>query len=738
MKLKKIALALFLSPALVLASCSFNTSLNTLNTQTQPTKTDASASKQQNPEQKTNNNQNTNSKEPIIKQPTSEDDTKKQTNNQTPTTKEEATKKNKLNKPTNQDSISNDSTTKDSESTKRTEPTQETKQQPQPETKTEPEKEKNKQNQANTQINDNQNNDSNNNTSQNNSFKVNTSDNQKNSEEKPVEKLVETKHYEGNFSKVSLDQINKNITFPEEYKKIKANYESGFIEQENDKAFLGKQNDKLFVYDLKKSANKEQILAKSYTEQEKDSYFNLNKEINNEFYSIFHTQDNKIWNKVEKIAFESLPSEDTRFEDIYERNLRISIGTSTILDTDGNSALLVTNKHVTRAMKLQDVDPKLASLNIKNKENLRFYNYILKDFFKIYFKNKFYTISNDLFIAWEWEKYKYNIIFNSNQNNTKNTKNTKKTFTEEEALDFEINLFNKYFKVITNFDNKNQDISLYYFNYKQYIKDWEDIIKWILSFYTDENLPTIVNDQDKNTNNQQQKLTTQSWLPKFFDMSGSLNGIIQTKEGKRSKNYFTSSQLTKSNNENNYNITKTKLVLSAKGKEQIKNEIENFNIFKQYWDHMSKLNSVKIDDKIWKENEFDDSLKIGLFWPKKVAFKNAFKGIKISSVPIFGKDEKYLNVFYYANNGHGASGAGIFNRDGSLAFINSFGFLFEGKDPQTNKPISNLFYLDSNLNTFLSGGVVLHTERYNLVDEIYKFYFKKQPEIKLIIKNEEK
>ncbi|WP_215743534.1 hypothetical protein [Mesomycoplasma hyorhinis] len=684
MKLKKIALALFLSPALVLASCSFNTSLNTLNTQTQPTKTDASASKQQNPEQKTNNNQNTNSKEPIIKQPTSEDDTKKQTNNQTPTTKEEATKKNKLNNPTNQDSISNDS---------------------------------------------------NNNTSQNNSFKVNTSDNQKNSEEKPVEKLVETKHYEGNFSKVSLDQINKNITFPEEYKKIKANYESGFIEQENDKAFLGKQNDKLFVYDLKKSANKEQILAKSYTEQEKDSYFNLNKEINNEFYSIFHTQDNKIWNKVEKIAFESLPSEDTRFEDIYERNLRISIGTSTILDTDGNSALLVTNKHVTRAMKLQDVDPKLASLNIKNKENLRFYNYILKDFFKIYFKNKFYTISNYLFIAWEWEKYKYNIIFNSNQNNTKNTK---KTFTEEEALDFEINLFNKYFKVITNFDNKNQDISLYYFNYKQYIKDWEDIIKWILSFYTDENLPTIVNDQDKNTNNQQQKLTTQSWLPKFFDMSGSLNGIIQTKEGKRSKNYFTSSQSIKSNNENNYNITKTKLVLSAKGKEQIKNEIENFNIFKQYWDHMSKLNSVKIDDKIWKENEFDDSLKIGLFWPKKVAFKNAFKGIKISSVPIFGKDEKYLNVFYYANNGHGASGAGIFNRDGSLAFINSFGFLFEGKDPQTNKPISNLFYLDSNLNTFLSGGVVLHTERYNLVDEIYKFYFKKQPEIKLIIKNEEK
>lgn len=87
-----------------------------------------------------------------------------------------------------------------------------------------------------------------------------------------------------------------------------------------------------------------------------------------------------------KIAFESLPSEDTRFEDIYERNLRISIGTSTILDTDGNSALLVTNKHVTRAMKLQDVDPKLASLNIKNKENLRFYNYILKDFSKFTLK----------------------------------------------------------------------------------------------------------------------------------------------------------------------------------------------------------------------------------------------------------------------------------------------------------------------------------------------------------------
>ncbi|TRM89950.1 hypothetical protein DJ526_07810, partial [Sulfolobus sp. A20-N-G8] len=68
MKLKKIALALFLSPALVLASCSFNTSLNTLNTQTQPTKTDASASKQQNPEQKTHHHQNPNSKEPIIKQ----------------------------------------------------------------------------------------------------------------------------------------------------------------------------------------------------------------------------------------------------------------------------------------------------------------------------------------------------------------------------------------------------------------------------------------------------------------------------------------------------------------------------------------------------------------------------------------------------------------------------------------------------------------------------------------------
>lgn len=546
------------------------------------------------------------------------------------------------------------------------------------------------------------------------------------------------------FSKVSLDEISKNIRFPKEYQKINANYESGFIERENDKAFLGNQNDNLFVYDLKKAADKNKIFSDSYTDEQKQNYFDLSKKIRNDYYSIYHTQENKIWKDVDKIAFNSLENDDKRFEDIFERNLRISVGTSTILDTKDGKALLVTNQHVTRPMKLQDIDSKHSHFNIRNKENLRFYNYILNDFFKIYYKNKVYSFSNDTFLSWQWQKYKYYKFLNSDANTfiNKGTYSSaqidslsRQSFSEEEILDFQINFFNKYFQIVKNFDNKRQDIALYYFNFKEYIKDWKEIIEWVSAIWDTEDTSDIDERNYANIHNQKKNIQERD----FFDVGWPFFSNFRPKQNKITKNVYLDSSKTSFIGADNYYfvIPKYKMTFEQlkeykksvkKEKEKIAQEKEKLKIFKEYWDHISSLKPVKISDKIWKENDFDDTLKISAFWPKNTIFKNVFKGIKVNAVPIYGKDEGDLNSFYFVNNGHGASGSGIFNRDGSLAFINSFGFLFEGKDPVTRKPVSNTFYLDSNLNTFLSGGVVLRTNRYNLVDEIYKFYLNKPEE----------
>ncbi|MXR06918.1 hypothetical protein DR102_04185, partial [Mycoplasma hyorhinis] len=61
-----------------------------------------------------------------------------------------------------------------------------------------------------------------------------------------------------------------------------------------------------------------------------------------------------------------------------------------------------------------------------------------------------------------------------------------------------------------------------------------------------------------------------------------------------------------------------------------------------------------------------------LFWPKSKAMKNNFKGVYATNPQ---ENFSRLSLYFYTNNGRGASGSGVFNKDGELQFINAFGLI---------------------------------------------------------------
>ncbi|ENX50768.1 hypothetical protein MFC_01290 [Mesomycoplasma flocculare ATCC 27716] len=133
-----------------------------------------------------------------------------------------------------------------------------------------------------------------------------------------------------------------------------------------------------------------------------------------------------------------------------------------------------------------------------------------------------------------------------------------------------------------------------------------------------------------------------------------------------------------------------------------------FKIFQQFWEHAKKFPPLKIAERIWKDDEVDFTTKIAGFWPQAAFAKNMFKGVWIDhGAPLF-----------FATNGHGASGGGIFNTNGELVFINQSIAL--GKDQQ------KLYYDQYNLTSHLTFGILFRDGKSDLVNEIKKFYYKNQ------------
>lgn len=168
------------------------------------------------------------------------------------------------------------------------------------------------------------------------------------------------------------------------------------------------------------------------------------------------------------------------------------------------------------------------------------------------------------------------------------------------------------------------------------------------------------------------------------------------------------------------------------------NFLSKYQDFITFWESMVKAKPVVISDKLWKIGDHNYDKMISSFWPKATLIKNIFKGVYASTTEVSNKS---VALFFYATNGPGASGSGVFNSKGELQFLNAFGLVNNKKKPiinQSNQSKSDdnqnngEFY--DNLNTYIaiSGGVPFVTEQYNLKKEIEKFYPSNQKDFEQI------
>ncbi|MHA0306178.1 Mhp366/Mhp367 family surface (lipo)protein [Mesomycoplasma ovipneumoniae] len=147
---------------------------------------------------------------------------------------------------------------------------------------------------------------------------------------------------------------------------------------------------------------------------------------------------------------------------------------------------------------------------------------------------------------------------------------------------------------------------------------------------------------------------------------------------------------------------------------KFQNFVNDFAKFKKYWQKISKFPPLKISDRIWEDGDFDYTTKIGMFWANNLFSKNVFKGINFRRD---ANDPRLVAANFFATNGPGASGSGIFNADGSLAFINRSILTVNGN-------VHSLFYDQFGLTSHLTSGIALRARNYNLVERILKLYVK--------------
>ncbi|MDF9627873.1 hypothetical protein Q4497_03055 [Mesomycoplasma ovipneumoniae] len=147
---------------------------------------------------------------------------------------------------------------------------------------------------------------------------------------------------------------------------------------------------------------------------------------------------------------------------------------------------------------------------------------------------------------------------------------------------------------------------------------------------------------------------------------------------------------------------------------KFQNFVKDFAEFKKYWQKISKFPPLKISDRIWEDGDFDYTTKIGMFWANNLFSKNVFKGINFRRD---ANDPRLVAANFFATNGPGASGSGIFNADGSLAFINRSILTVNGN-------AHSLFYDQFGLTSHLTSGIALRARNYNLVERILKLYVK--------------
>ncbi|WP_230861163.1 Mhp366/Mhp367 family surface (lipo)protein [Mycoplasma sp. 'Moose RK'] len=432
------------------------------------------------------------------------------------------------------------------------------------------------------------------------------------------------------LSRQDLKKIKQNqITFPAGYENFNFNTENGFVTKESNEKFLGEENDNLLVYDL----NYPQI-SSLITEKEP-----LKSNILNQKFTIFDVKARNQIFKLDKIGVYAEPIESSKYDKIYQKNVKFKTGTATILDATSGQALLITNNHV---IKSTDYNQKVDNnLEIKGKK-MRFWNTLGGNFFEWYENGKIHSMNRDdialLFYAKKVFQEKI------------------KQFEENAVLEYLINFFSDYFSIPTDFDNNKFDVGIFYFNYSKFNQD----LKELAEFYSKNKTEFLAKVQQDSAKQQ-------------------ANPVLLT--------------------------TKIDEFLSS------------YQKFIDFWEKMKQEKPVKISPKVWKKGDSSYDLNVGLFWPKANAMKNNFKGVYATDPQ---ENFARLSLYFYTNNGPGASGSGVFNKDGELQFINAFGLINNFYDNATK--VEKNYYDKLNTNISLSGGVPLVTENFNLAKIIKKFY----------------
>ncbi|MHA0306096.1 Mhp366/Mhp367 family surface (lipo)protein [Mesomycoplasma ovipneumoniae] len=233
------------------------------------------------------------------------------------------------------------------------------------------------------------------------------------------------------------------------------------------------------------------------------------------------------------------------------------------------------------------------------------------------------------------------------------------SFDQAKFLEFVVNFYNDYFEIPSDFDNQKFDVGVFYFKYKKFIDD----LKVLAKFYKDNKADILTKIQ------QNQSIT---------DDNSAKNNSIESK---------------------------------------FENFLATYQNFIDFWEKMVKEKPVQISEKVWKKGDSTYDFNVGLFWPKSKPMKNNFKGVYASDPQ---QNFSRLSLYFYTNNGPGASGSGVFNEKGELQFINGFGLINNFYD--NNSRIEKNYYDKLNTNISLSGGIPLVTEDFNLTKLIKEFY----------------
>ncbi|WP_462097616.1 Mhp366/Mhp367 family surface (lipo)protein [Mesomycoplasma hyopneumoniae] len=251
--------------------------------------------------------------------------------------------------------------------------------------------------------------------------------------------------------KVGFDSSFGN--FPSIYQSFYLGSPDG-IKQENENMFLGQKNEDLNIYlfdKIKKDNVTNNDLAKIayhsyYNEDFRQRYFPLN-----------------------YIGFKSLDYTDQRYLQTFQRNIRFSPGTSILLDNKDGESLFLTNAHV---------------LYYNGRP---FWERMGYPFMRFYYNDKVNDLSSLGFsglLSLFWIKSEYDRTVHELQTKGNFTEGEKRNIpirdaSQEQIINFSINLNNRWFRLAQGFNNYGRDIGMFYFNHGLFRQD----IKDVLAFY---------------------------------------------------------------------------------------------------------------------------------------------------------------------------------------------------------------------------------------------------------------